>query len=276
MSNLPRTPRFIADRIVNTVVALSYKPESNDAWETHATGFLFGKLLRAEGKTSRSAVFLVTNKHVLVSAGRSRIMLYVSANLTAPETPSGWGEIVLVDGNNEPVWVADEIADIAVLQIDIGKFKKAGSNLDWLTDETDCLRLEEMRQHQIIEGESVYIVGFPGLLPETKRVCPVFREGVIARIEDTYLSRQEFFMVDANTFAGNSGGPVFLKPSPFHLSGTPGYDKGVCIGVISGGWSITGRLTKLTKSVSLAKIWPINAIDKIIEAYLQKRPLKQG
>lgn len=58
-------------------------------------------------------------------------------------------------------------------------------------------------------GEEIFFLGFPALgIKMEKNIKPIVRAGIIALIQD-----DKTFLIDANVFPGNSGSPVFLKPS---------------------------------------------------------------
>jgi len=62
---------------------------------------------------------------------------------------------------------------------------------------------------EIAEGEEIFFLGFPALgIKMEKNIRPIVRAGIIALIQD-----DKTFLIDANVFPGNSGSPVFLKPS---------------------------------------------------------------
>jgi hypothetical protein len=64
---------------------------------------------------------------------------------------------------------------------------------------------------EIAEGEDIFFLGFPALgIKMEKNIRPIVRAGIIALIQD-----DNTFLIDANVFPGNSGSPVFLKPSIF-------------------------------------------------------------
>ena len=61
----------------------------------------------------------------------------------------------------------------------------------------------------LTEGEEIFFLGFPALvLRKGKSIKPIVRAGIISLINE-----DKTFLIDANVFPGNSGSPVFLKPS---------------------------------------------------------------
>ncbi len=59
----------------------------------------------------------------------------------------------------------------------------------------------------------MYVLGFPMNMVDSIK-APICRIGCIARFADAYIRRKEnpVFLIDAQTFPGNSGGPVISRP----------------------------------------------------------------
>jgi len=74
-----------------------------------------------------------------------------------------------------------------------------------------------MKNSGVTEGALVYVLGFPvsldsGLV-DTISKAPVCRLGCVSRIEHLYHNNSaKFFIIDATTYPGNSGGPVINRP----------------------------------------------------------------
>ena len=87
--------------------------------------------------------------------------------------------------------------------------------------------------HQIVEGNAVFVLGFPfGLVGKTRNY-PIVRHGIIARIQDWVRGDESTFLIDSSIFPGNSGGPVALKPENVAIRGTNKITHSLLIGVIS-------------------------------------------
>lgn len=92
------------------------------------------------------------------------------------------------------------------------------------------------------EGESVLILGYPGLVGNEKLVRAIFRQGIVAWT-DPSAPGQRPFLVDANLYPGNSGGPVLQLPIGFQKDGTFNY--------LSGGPLHLLGISKIASSPSL-------------------------
>lgn len=58
------------------------------------------------------------------------------------------------------------------------------------------------------EGDDVFFLGFPLGITTQRRITPLVRSGIVSLKKEDYS-----FLIDANVFPGNSGSPVFLRPS---------------------------------------------------------------
>lgn len=97
------------------------------------------------------------------------------------------------------VFHPDSNVDIAVIPFPF----KAG--------EEDILRIpltlfEDFKN--ISEGDDVFFLGFPLGITTQKRITPLVRSGIVSLKKEDHT-----FLIDANVFPGNSGSPVFLRPS---------------------------------------------------------------
>jgi hypothetical protein len=86
---------------------------------------------------------------------------------------------------------------------------------------------------QPVEGDGVFVIGFPLGLVGDARNYPIVRYGVIARIQDWIRRHQDTFLVDAPALPGNSGGPVVLKPETTAIAKTKAITHCLLVGVIS-------------------------------------------
>jgi hypothetical protein len=124
---------------------------------------------------------------------------------------------------------------------------------------------------QLYEGYDVFFLSFqPGIEIE-QRISPILRVGTIS-----LMSGDNTFYIDAATFPGNSGSPVFLKPSLMYqgakISTVGG---GRFIGLI-GGYvpyqevafsSQTGRpRVVFEENTGLSKVWSASFINEIIDS----------
>lgn len=73
------------------------------------------------------------------------------------------------------------------------------------------------------ELNDIFFLSFQPGVAFTQRISPIFRSGTISRLDN------KKFYIDAASFPGNSGSPVFTKPSPIQVT-----DKTIDIRVTGG------------------------------------------
>jgi len=138
--------------------------------------------------------------------------------------------------------------------------------------------------NNIFELFDIFFLSYqPGIEP-TRKISPIFRSGIISIIND-----DKSFYIDASAFPGNSGSPVFVKPSPITFN-----EKGVSIGGDQlGGKFIgiigeyityqevaisaqTGRARVIfEENTGLSKVWSVEFIKEIIDSDKFKEQLKK-
>lgn len=127
----------------------------------------------------------------------------------------------------------------------------------------------------IFELYDVFFLSYQPAAESRTRMSPIFRVGAISAIND-----DKTFYIDAFAFPGNSGSPVFLKPSPvrFYKGGiTMGKDflGGTCIGIIGeyipyqemAVSAQTGRpRVMFEENTGLSKVWSVEYIKEIFNS----------
>ncbi len=75
------------------------------------------------------------------------------------------------------------------------------------------------KEDDFFEGANVIVLGYPGIVGNEYLVKAINRGGVVAWLnpKDAYESP---FLIDANVYPGNSGGPVIKVPSGYNKQGT--------------------------------------------------------
>lgn len=261
--------REIIDQIKKTVVFLG---ESSDGKEIRfkATGFLV---------SIQEIYHLVTAKHVLLGQ----------------------------NGNVDDSWmrVFFNLKNGAIASRSIGEVKKKFS-VDWIfhdNEEVDIaiipFGLDSQKDdvktipdnmfvptERLFELYDVFFLSYqPGIEPQ-KRVSPVIRTGTISVMND-----DKTFYIDASAFPGNSGSPVFLKPSPIR------YDekgKGISIGGDKLGGKFIGIIGEyipyreiarsdqtgrprviFEENTGLSRVWSVPFIRQILDLGIFKEQLNK-
>lgn len=240
-----------------------------DGFVHKGTAFLYSHPVSREDDRTGYYTFLVTNKHVL-DAGISAIRFNRIAD-DCPEISS-----IAVPTSE---WAVHPRADAAAIPV-----SSTGSIMDkrdlgyetFLGDVTTPT--DEERQH-IVEGNGVFVLGFPlGLVGKTRNY-PIVRQGIIARTQDWIRGDESTFLIDSAAFPGNSGGPVILKPENVAVHGTRTTTHALLIGMISGYIPYqdvavstqTGKARIIFEENSgLAEVIPIDVIKETIHLAMSK------
>lgn len=186
------------------------------------TGILVGRPL-TDGK---AWLFIATNKHVVASKpllvvrfpGPDGTVVDVPFDFTKPGALQWW-------------FHPEDSVDVAVLPISASQIEAMGVRLFWF-DPSMAYTRDEMIAAGICEGDGVFILGFPLGLVGNDRKHAIARAGIIARSRDCFEDRSKTFLVDANIFPGNSGGPVILRPELANLTNTQSHSQAKLIGIV--------------------------------------------
>ena len=212
---------LIPPTYLNAVVSLGTLEES---FQHVGTGFLYAHpLAKAQGRTSYRT-FLVTNRHVAASGithvrfNHPQIGLTITA--IAAVASGRWS-------------FHPRGADLAVTPLLNSSPLSEGRDLlhagMFIGDITTTFAYGD----QPVEGDGVFLIGFPLGLVGDARNYPVVRHGVVARIQDWIRGHQDTFLIDAPAFPGNSGGPVVLKPETTAIKDTKAITHCLLAGVLS-------------------------------------------
>ena len=113
-----------------------------------------------------------------------------------------------IRNQGKPVWSKHPTEDVAVLWIDPPK------NADLPQLSTDLLASDELwRKHKVHVGDNLACLGFPHCEEGSKAGFPLLRDGPIASFPLLPTKKTKTFYLSANTFEGDSGGPVYLARS---------------------------------------------------------------
>jgi hypothetical protein len=154
---------------------------------------------------------LLTAKHVLFNPemGYTPTMLFVRVPQSEPRNEDDLGVPLPLIQNGRPLWRGADDADLAVVSVpDLSAYK----------DLHGILISDFGGEEDVFQGASVAVFGYPELLGPEYQVTPIARGGIIAwtnpngRLDHTFL-------IDANVFNGNSGGPVFHIPTGITRTG---------------------------------------------------------
>jgi len=138
--------------------------------------------------------------------------------------------------------------------------------------------------NNIFELYDIFFLSYQPGIESTRKISPIFRSGIVS-----IINNNKTFYIDASAFPGNSGSPVFTKPSPitFNKNGIAiGGDQigGKFIGII-GEYvpyrevaisAQTGRPRVIfEENTGLSKVWSIDFINEIIDSDEFKEQLER-
>ena len=162
--------------------------------------------------SSSDASVLVSNKHVFGNSSEIVLSQYSSSGQT-----SALIVIQLKDKNGNKLWVEhpDSMTDIAAIKVKY--FQRIGQlRAEIIQISTKMFA----KSDEIIEGDDVFILGFPMGIRTSSKSFPLVRSGVLSLkptedfliLPNGGIIGRNIYLLDANILGGNSGSPVFLKP----------------------------------------------------------------
>ena len=244
-------------------------PPAEPEFVHKGTGFLFQHPMRRVGNRTQYHTFLVTNRHV-VQAGVNHVRfnrvtddevcILPLEELVPPGTAGAWSNHPTEDVAVRPLLGTGPLMegrDFVRPEVFNGDFGAP---------------TEEQAQH-IVEGNGVFVLGFPLGLVGDARNYPIVRHGVIARIQDWLRGDASTFLIDASAFPGSSGGPVIVKPEATAVEGTTATTHAMLMGVVSSyipymdsAVSTQTKTVRITfeENSGLANVVPVRTITETI------------
>lgn len=254
----------------NAVVALGVVPVGPQNPQWIGTGFLVG---RKDGKNQgKSFVYLVTNKHVV--QGRMKMLMCInrSDNKGVLHLP-----IDIVGQNGKPCYSAHlhQTVDVVAMELNGPALENVHGQINWFDLDDHALTLAKMKSTGVDEGCLVYALGFPMGIVESALKAPFLRLGCISRIEDAFAGiGDSSFFVDAQTFPGNSGGPIVSRPESIAIQGTQCNGSANLIGVLNSYLPykdyLISRQTGETvmqhqENSGLTRVYPVDRIIEVVD-----------
>ena len=200
-----RIVNMITCEVLNNIVPIGFRGNPSDGatvvpiWI--GTGFIVRERLK---DTTR--LYLITNKHVVQQ--RTEILVRLRDVQGTPACSDG--TVVLYDPNGARFSAhPNPNVDIVAISIDsrVQKNGHLGFDLD-----SEVMTLQDMKEQGAGEGDVIYSLGFPMGIVNVKHSYPICRMGCISSISSAYDGLNPIdFIVDAQSFPGNSGGPIVIK-----------------------------------------------------------------
>jgi hypothetical protein len=178
----------------------TYKIANRDST---ATCFVISHIV--DSQDGQQDLLLITAAHVLekMSGDECRIVVRAKQDDSSFERM----EIPLkVRSNNQPLWVRHPRMDVAALKMELPTGHPiVGLDFEQLSKESDLPEIGFQPS-----GE-VWIPGFPAQLESSQSGFPVLRRGTLASFPLTPIKSNETFILNSDTFGGDSGAPVLMR-----------------------------------------------------------------
>ncbi|MFY3739739.1 MAG: S1-C subfamily serine protease [Candidatus Nitrosomirales archaeon] len=264
---------LIPPSFLDCVVSIGVKGSEGIHWV--ASGFLYGHYLRTleDGITAEFKTYLVTNRHVFENLETVIVRFNPKTNEPAREYT-----INLKTQEGNPLWInhPNSKIDIAILPINYSLIQDM--QVSFFESDAHVANIKKLNELGIIEGDFVYVLGFPMGIVGAQRNMVIVRSGIVARIRDALAKDNEKYLIDASVFPGNSGGPVILKPELTAIKGTKPQDRAYLIGVIISyvpyrdvAYSMQTKRPRITfeENSGLAEVHPIDFVEETVAEHLK-------
>lgn len=260
---------IIPSNYLNAVVAIGVDTMNGGKFWI-GTGFLVSR--KEKDNPDFSTYYLITNKHVVEGVSR----IYLRFNSLGDQFVRDYPvQMRNEHGNRLYSSHPDNLTDVIALQIIPQTLVNDKSIWGAFSLDENTYTLEEMQNSGISEGNFVFSLGFPMNLVGNIS-APICRLGCISCVKEAYVLRRNtpIFLVDAQTFPGNSGGPIVCPPESIWLTGAPHSTDARLIGILSAYIPYketlysrqTGRDRMLQEENSgLTIVHPVDRIKEVVE-----------
>ncbi|HEY4259000.1 MAG TPA: serine protease [Schlesneria sp.] len=202
-----------------------------------ATGFI----LRQPGSTpaKQSRCVLVTAAHVLErSSDNETTLVYRVREAEGVYRKEPMALVIRKDG--QPLWTQHPTEDVAALVV------TPPDKVDLPEISTEQLANDEtLRKHGIHPGQSVTCLGYPHRTEANQAGFPILRSGPIASYPLIPAMANKTFMLSANTFEGDSGGPIYVAEPALHQSGEQPEEVRLILGLMHGQHFLDEEMTMI-------------------------------
>ena len=195
-----------------SVVAFIFIENENGKLVPNGTAFFVG--VKNASDPNISSVYLVTAKHVLYKPKTTEFFDKVYVRLNKKEGGSEIGAIpIKTEGEKRTVFTHnDPNVDIAVIPC---LPNQAKFDFKFLPDDMITTR-KAYKDLKIREGSEVFFTGLFSHHPGVERNYPIVRFGRVALVTDEKIEwepgkHMDLYLIEAGSYGGNSGSPVFFS-----------------------------------------------------------------
>ena len=249
----------LIEEVKKTIVFLG-KIDREGELQFYATGFLVNV---------ENAYHLLTAKHVIADMKTNKLKddeMHVFFNSKGGGIASR--SIKDIKKGFEVNWIFHQNAEVDIAIIPFG-LDPAKDDVKVIPDNLFLL------PDSLFELYDVFFLSYQPGVEFKERVAPIIRGGIISIINE-----DKTFHIDASAFPGNSGSPVFLKPSPIRFG-----VKGISIGGDQLGGKFIGIIGQyipyqevaistqtgrprvvFEENTGLSKVWSVTFIRELLES----------
>lgn len=171
---------------------------------SHDRSTAAGFVLRQSRPDTEPRSILVTAAHVLekMSGDEAKLVYRIreAEGVYKKETLK-----LAIRKESQPLWTRHTTEDVAVMVVALPE------NSDLPDVSVDLLASDDLlRQHKVHPGQSVMSLGYPHRTEANDAGFPILRTGAIASYPLVPAKTNKTFLLNANTFEGDSGGPIYM------------------------------------------------------------------
>jgi hypothetical protein len=193
----------LADNYVTTAIRSTFKISNPGST---ATCFVLAG--PCNGDSQSPPLVLITAGHVLEKTQGEQCQLILRA--PQPDGTFTRQEVeIRVRDAEEPLWVKHPDVDIAALRLDLPDHP----SLIRPVPLTAVCKADTIAKGICHSGDDVRVLSYPAQVEANGAGFPIVRRGTIASFPLSPVPPHRNFLIDFNTFAGDSGGPVLLAPT---------------------------------------------------------------
>ena len=230
----------------------------------------------AESDSEFRWCYIVTARHVIEGWREVNVRMNLQS-----ETQASTMRLTKVSLVGRPVlFHSNPAVDIALIPFDPAELGDA----DFKVIVEDMFATRSFREEQeVAEGDEVFFVGMMPQFYGKLTNLPVVRYGRIALLTDEALMSEEgrahHIYIEANSYKGNSGSPVFLRLGPMRRAGVTirNLDLIVLLGVMEGYFPQPGEIDIVTaeakedlmvflENINIALVSPVDYLAEILES----------
>lgn len=217
-------PNFYIESVVTISIMV------NGSKQCIGTGFLVGDLMEITDGSKKYGLYLITNKHVVKNQNQIFIGFNQNGGTSSYDFPVKLSDAhrLLYSAHVNPR------VDIIALGINASFLNNMNAKYHFFPLDEQVFTISDMKNNGVFEGDLVYSLGYPLNCGNTSQKNPICRLGCISRVSDLYIpgNPEVNFLVDAQSFPGNSGGPVILRPELSAVIGSRSQPKAALLGIL--------------------------------------------